>query len=76
MDNISKYIKVKDKNNLLRDANSNGIVNDDIIGYQNYVNSYREKIKQIEKQKDYETQLKELKNEISEIKELLKKLVN
>jgi hypothetical protein len=73
---INRYIKVKDKDNLLRDADSNGIVNTDIDGYNQYVNLYRDKLNQIKKQNDYERQINELKDEISEIKDLLKKLVN
>jgi hypothetical protein len=77
MDNqTNNYIKVKDKDNLLRDASSNGIVNNDITGYNEYVNLYRDRVTQIKKQNDYETQLNYLKSEISEIKDLLKKLVN
>ena len=35
------YIKVKDKDYLLRDIESNGIINSDDIGYQAYVENYK-----------------------------------
>lgn len=72
---MTKYIKVKDHNNLARDISSNGIVNTDYESYQAYVNSYENKKNQLKKDTQLESELKELKNEINEIKALLQKLI-
>lgn len=70
------YIKVKDKDNLLRDINSNGVVNDDIEGYQQYIESYKRIKSSNLKINELENNMKDIKNDIDEIKFLLKKLTN
>jgi predicted transcriptional regulator len=70
------YIKVKDREKLLRDANSSGIVNNDDEQYKNYVNSYIEKINNKLKMENFESELSRIKDDISEIKDLLKKMLN
>ncbi len=61
-------IPVKGNPNLYRDENSGAIVNCDNIAYNEYVNSLRNR----ENQKK---EIDSLKNEISEIKDLLKQLL-
>ena len=74
MDN--EFIKVKDHKNLMRDPLSNGILNDNQSGYDEYI-ARRDAAN---KAKDSELTMKEdldnLKGEINEIKSLLKELVN
>ena len=74
MDN--EFIKVKDHKNLMRDPLSNGILNDNQTGYDEYI-ARRDAAN---KAKDSELTMKEdldnLKGEINEIKSLLKELVN
>ena len=60
-------IKVEGHPHLYRDENSGAIVNCDSIGYNQYVNSLRQK----ELQKN---ELDKMKDDINEIKSLLKKL--
>jgi prefoldin subunit 5 len=70
------YLKVKDNNKLLRDVNTNAIVNVDLVSYEAYKARYENKYKEIRKMKDYESQLTELKGEIDEIKNMLSQIVN
>ena len=63
-----KYMKVKDQPGLVRDLNSGAILN---INTEE-IERARER-KKLRKQKDQE--FEDLKNEVSEIKELLLKLV-
>ena len=60
-------IKVEGHTHLYRDEKSGAIINCDSMGYNQYVNSLRQK----ELQKN---ELDKMKDDISEIKSLLKKL--
>ena len=73
---MSKLIPVKGNNDLVRDPYTDQIINTNKSAYQQYVNR-REKRK-IEKEKylTVEEDLANLKSELSEIKSLLKELVN
>ena len=69
-------MKVKGHSNLIRDENSNAIVNTDSTEYNNYL-SLRSKRKQgSERIDNMENDLKSLKDDINEIKTLLKALSN
>jgi len=70
------YLKVKDKDYLLRDVNSNGIVNNDEVGYKNYVNNYIKQISSKNKMEELEKQVDCIKNDVKEIKDLILKLLN
>jgi len=62
-------IKVEGHSNLYRDENTGAIVNYDITGYNQYVNSIA--------QKDLrKKELDEMKKDIDEIKSLLKEFLN
>lgn len=69
-------IKVKDKNYLFRDPNSEAIINGDIVGYNNYVESYKKKYMESQKIKKLENDIDEIKNDVNEIKNLLRSLSN
>ena len=73
---MSNFIPVKDNNDLVRDPNTDQIINTNKNAYQQYVNR-REKRK-IEKEKslNIEEDIANLKSELGEIKSLLKELVN
>lgn len=74
---MSDYlIKVKDKNSLVRDVTSNGIVNIDTDAYQNYVDNYRRVYNESQKIKNLEDDLNSIKDDINEIKNLLRNLKN
>ena len=72
----NEFVKVKDHQNLMRDPLSNGILNTNQTGYDEYI-ARRDAAN---KAKDSELTMKEdldnLKGEINEIKSLLKELVH
>ena len=69
-------MKVKGHSNLIRDENSNAILNTNSSEYDNYL-SHRAKRKQgTERIDNMENDLKSLKDDINEIKTLLKALSN
>ena len=70
------FIKVKDNEHLVRDTNSNCIINTNKSEYEEYLS--RRKLKQSEKNKieNLEKDISTLKNDIGEIKDLLRSLVN
>ena len=71
-----EYIKVKDKNNLVRDTYSNAIVNTDYENYKKYVDSYKRKVEESRRIKNLEHEIGDIKNDLSEIKLLLRNLSN
>lgn len=73
MDNAD-YIRVKDKNNLLRDSYSQGIVNCDVDSYNAYIENYKRKYKESQRLDKMENDLISLKDDIGEIKNLLRNL--
>ena len=70
------YVKVKDHEHLIRDTKSNCILNTNKAEYEEYMT--RRKLKKNEKQKvdNLERDVSTLRNEITEIKDLLRSLVN
>ena len=70
------YVKVKDNEHLIRDPNSNCIVNTNKAEYEEYMT--RRKLKKSEKSKvdNLERDVSTLRSEITEIKDLLRSLVN
>ena len=70
------YIKVKNNEHLIRNSESNCIVNTNKAEYEEYLT--RRKLKKSEKNKvdSLEKDMSTLKNELGEIKDLLRSLVN
>ena len=70
------YIKVKDNEHLIRNSESNCIVNTNKAEYEEYLT--RRKLKKIEKNKvdNLERDISTLRDEITEIKDMLRSLVN
>ena len=70
------YVKVKDHEHLIRNTKSNCIVNTNKSEYEEYLT--RRKLKKSEKNKvdNLERDISTLRNEITEIKDLLRSLVN
>lgn len=62
---MKNLVKVKDHPHLYRDENTGAIINYDMVGYN-------QRLKKIEKQKSNKQELDEMKNDIEEIKSLLK----
>jgi len=70
------YIKVKDKNHLVRDSLSNGIVSTDYENYKKYIQSYRQKLSETKKIKDLQEEVSSIKEDLSEIKSLLRSIAD
>ena len=69
-------MKVKGHSNLIRDENSNAILNTDSTEYNNYLSLRYNKKQGSERIDNMENDLKSLKDDINEIKTLLKALSN
>lgn len=70
------FLPVEGKSNLYRDVNSNAIVNRDTNGYRQYIQSLHEKEEQKNKINSIENDLVSIKDEISELKNLIIGLTN
>ena len=71
-----KYIKVKDNSDLVRDVTTNSIINTNINEYQRYLSMKIDKDTENKKMKNFENDLDNIKNDITEIKSLLRSLIN
>lgn len=71
-----EYIKVKDKDHLVRDTYSHGLVNTDIDGYNKYVATYQTKYKEAQKIKNMEEEISSIKDDLNDIKNLLRSIAN
>ncbi len=70
------YYKVKDHSDLVRDPKSGSIINVNSMDYQRYIANREVRTEDSQKVENVEQDLANLKSEISEIKSLLKELVN
>ena len=70
------YLKVEGHGELYRDSTTNSIVNRNTSDYNRYMSQKKTKNEETEKVDTMEQDLTHLKNEINEIKSLLKDLVN
>jgi hypothetical protein len=69
-------IPVESNKFLFRDENTNAIINCSDFEYQKYLKVKEDKMKEIEKSKRIEEDVIKIKNDIDEIKDLLKKLIS
>ena len=69
-------MKVEGHNNLVRENDSNAIVNTDLSEYNNYLSLRSKRTQKSERIDNMENDLKSLKDDINEIKTLLKALSN
>ena len=69
-------MKVEGHNNLIRDENSNAILNTDSSEYNNYISLRAKRRQGSERIDNMENDLKSLKDDINEIKSLLRALSN
>ena len=70
------YLKVEGHGELYRDSTTNSLVNRNTTDYNRYMSQKKTKNEETEKVDTMEQDLAHLKNEINEIKFLLKELVN
>lgn len=71
-----EYHGVEGHSNLLRDPNNDAIVNIDILGYEKYIAQREAKNKKNQKVQNIEQEVASMKEDINEIKNLLKELLN
>ena len=70
------YLKVEGHGELYRDSTTNSLVNRNTSDYNRYMSQKKIKNEEAEKVDTMEQDLAHLKNQINEIKSLLKDLVN
>ena len=70
------YIKVKNHENLIRDSKSNFIVNTNKSEYDEYIARRKQKQNEKNKIENLERDISTLRNELTEIKDMLRSLVN
>ena len=73
---MSNYIPVEGNADLVRDPNTDQIINTNESAYRQYITRRQKRRSEKEKTLTVEQDLASLKSEMSEIKSLLKELVN
>ena len=73
---MNDFIPVEGNTDLVRDPHTDQIINTNARAYQQYINRREQRKREKEKSLNVEEDLANLKSEISEIKSLLKELVN
>ncbi len=73
---MSNYIPVEGNSDLVRDPNTDQIINTNENAYQQYIIRRQKRRSEKEKALTVEQDLANLKSELGEIKSLLKELVN
>jgi len=68
-------IKVENHSNLYRDSETSAIISTNVSEYKNYVNSLKHKQREVNKIKKLESDVQSVKNDLQEIKDLLKCLI-
>jgi hypothetical protein len=72
---MNEYLRVKDNNTLLRDQKSNAIVNDSKQEYEKYMLLKKQKQKETNRVDNLESEVNDIKNDLGEIKNLLKSFI-
>jgi tetrahydromethanopterin S-methyltransferase subunit B len=70
------YIKVKGHNHLIRDPETNSIINTNMSEYKEYISRRDSKLKENEKVNNLESDVANMKDDLNEIKNLLRSLLN
>lgn len=70
------YLKVEGHSNLLRDPNTNSIINTNMNEYEEYMRRKNSKNEENLKIQNIEEDLTNIKNDIDEIKSLLRRIAN
>lgn len=73
---MSDLIPIKDTIGLLRDPKTNSIINVNRFQYNNYMKLKEQKEKEKKNYYNLEEDLLKVKNDINEIKDLLRRLIN
>ena len=70
------YIKVKGHDHLIRDPKTNSILNTNMSEYNEYISRRDSKLKENQKVQNLESDVANMKEDLDEIKFLLRRLVN
>ena len=70
------YLKVEGHSHLLRDKNTNSIINNNMSEYQEYITRKTTKNEENQKMQNLENDFVNMKDDINEIKSLLRELLN
>ena len=73
---MSKYLKVEGYTSLVRDVNSNGIINTNVSEFETYMKRVRNREQHGDQIRSAVKEINTLKAELREIKSLIKELVN
>ena len=72
---MSEFVKVEGHTNLLRDVNSNAIINTNKTEYQLYMKRRKAREKQGDQLRNACKEINNLKSELREIKQMIKEIV-
>jgi hypothetical protein len=70
------YLKVEGYSNLIRDPNTNSIINTNMTEYQEYISRRNSKGEENQKIQNLESDVANMKDDLTEIKSLLRSLVD
>ena len=73
---MSDYLKVENENSLVREANTNAIINTNKSDYEKFLNLSKKKFQEKKEYDDLKSDVQSLKDDMSEIKSLLKSIVD
>jgi len=71
-----RFLKVEGHSYLVRDTTTNAIINNDKKGHEQYLALKRAKSNELDKVQTLESQVRELKSDISDIKSMLGQLLD
>jgi len=71
-----RYSKVEGNKNLVRDEQTNAILNTNKTEYENYITLRNIKKSEVERMQQLESDVSNMKNDLDEIKDLLRSLAN
>jgi len=70
------YVKVKGHDYLVRDPRTNAIINTNRSEYNEYITNRESKVKEQQKIQELEVDVASMKDDLNEIKSLLRSLIN
>ena len=70
------YIRVKGSDNLIRDPKTNSIINTNMSEYNEYISRRDSKLQENQKVQNLESDVANMKEDLNEIKFLLRRLIN
>tara|TARA_Y100000592_G_scaffold53138_1_gene83883 strand:+ start:1640 stop:1864 length:225 start_codon:yes stop_codon:yes gene_type:complete len=72
---MTEFVKVKGHTNLQRDLNNNAVINTNVSDYTLYMKRIKTRQKDNDKLKNAVREINNLKNELLEIKQMIKEIV-